>query len=537
MTSDDDDLKMGWLRDDPLWVLARTRLSSRGASGGPGGGGRTQNIGRGSDGHPTRAAHIRVRPVRSGSLPNYVDRGDDERKREDLKRGDLESRGGLPAGEMERRIRQLEERIAADQTIARDARGRQPAPAYEITFDLPLESTLETRKRTVERIAAEWESSGHVATWAIHFKKGHPHAHLVLLAGQRGERPIDGSAAMKAQRNSIATTVNSTHIEMTGERLPVEFSGKTLRELGVARPPRPDIPTGLYRARQRRQEGSRLSPNSRLLAAAADRIEAAWMTDVEAQAAGLPIPSHDRRRRIEMNRLRRLRRAPAAEPPLTAGQPGAQTKERTMTTDTNPHISEPATNSIGPSTIARKPAADGADGEPSRALVSPAPEDLRRAQQLARQVGLALDPSIELDSERLAVWFADAKRQKVIRESLMGTPFPSIADEEPAAPDTPVKPEVIRIKLDGDGRPDGDDVKLFAAKLRAMSAEALVAAWSATQAARQAQERRPLRDAADVAQRKSLLFGTNAIAIVAKERGVELPKPPRKGKPKDENER
>lgn len=217
------------------------------------------------DGHPTRTFFFRVEPARKGgALTRYTHRVDGHRAEE------LESRGGLPADDFEARA------VAREQTVRR---GR--AAVYGLVIELPFEADADTRAAIMERIAERYADWG--VTWAVHGRNARledqPHGHLLILAGPAGERPVEGSEAMKALRHYVASAVNAVHRERTGRRLPREWHGGTLADTGIARPPRPDIPLGLYRARQRRDEllraGKPVPVRTGELAAAADRIDAA----------------------------------------------------------------------------------------------------------------------------------------------------------------------------------------------------------------------------------------------------------------------
>ena len=199
-------------------------------------------------GWPTRPATIRIAVAdRGGALARYthrVDRSGEATTRDE----ELESRGGVDPNEVERQATALETTIPAD--------APHRSPAYGIIIDLPYETTEKSRAEIARRIADDLTARGHATCWAVHSHnaKGeeHPHLHLVTLAKPDGTRPVEGSEAMVKWRHRVAETINATHIEIAGERLPIEASGGKLTEVGIDRPPRPDIPHGLYRARVRR---------------------------------------------------------------------------------------------------------------------------------------------------------------------------------------------------------------------------------------------------------------------------------------------
>ncbi|PNQ95032.1 hypothetical protein C1S70_31160 (plasmid) [Azospirillum argentinense] len=251
-------------------------------------------------GWPTRTTTIKVEPARrGGALARYTHRlhAASDRDAEDL---ETSSADGAGIAAFERTIAGVEAAIAAaGDAVPRDRR----AAAYGLVIDLPYDGDPEYRAAVMRTVAAWFESRGHRAEWAVHSRSArngdYPHGHLVVAAGADGTRPIDGGDVMKNFRRHVAETVNQLYAERFHRRLPIEFHGGTLRDTGITRPPRPDIPRGLWHAREAARDHAAVQrpvpQRTAALAAAADRIEAAWARDV---AAGrLPEPQGLARRR------------------------------------------------------------------------------------------------------------------------------------------------------------------------------------------------------------------------------------------------
>jgi len=243
------------------------------------------------NGHPTRTCFIRIVVAeRAGPLLRYTHRLNGRREEE------LESRGGIPAAEFERYALQREDALY----------GRRRAAVYSIVIELPYETDAPTRAAIMAAIAERFDTFG--TTWAVHWSNARgelqPHGHLMILAGPDGERPIDGSEMTKEFRAFVAQTINTVAQQRAGQRLPREWHGGTLADTGIARPPKPDIPHGLYRAWQRREErlrrGKHVTKRLEQLAAARDRIVQHYETAVaegrEPEPQGL---ARRRARRVE----------------------------------------------------------------------------------------------------------------------------------------------------------------------------------------------------------------------------------------------
>jgi len=222
------------------------------------------------DGHPTRTYTNQWRPApKAAGLVTYIDRLNGK------KLSDLEQTGGLDAAEFTRLAEEREQSIKAAGVSKRTA-------ALEQMIEFPYDTTPEIRAEIMREITRGHEPE---VTWAIHAGgkdgKEQPHTHILWLSGPQGQRPVEGSKAMAANRHHVAMAINSAFQRMTGRRLEAEFWGGKDRDLDspgiVGRPPKRRKTRPIYECQRKRDElvkaGQPVPERILRLAAAGDRLD------------------------------------------------------------------------------------------------------------------------------------------------------------------------------------------------------------------------------------------------------------------------
>jgi hypothetical protein len=218
-----------------------------------------------------RSFHFRVEGIKRGGSPGrylaYATKAD----REDLLVADHLD---LPRSVVEKVHAEIE---------AGDSGGRYPT--IKIVTELPLGLSVPVAEEILTAILNGYRDRGYRAAGAIHGGPDQaPHAHLVIVnrpTGSAGEIILDGpgaingSAAMKAERNRVAEIVNAVakkhDIQLDGE-----WHGGGFIEHGVNRKPRKRIPykllAGASRAAQAEADGRAVSAAGADMKRAVERL-------------------------------------------------------------------------------------------------------------------------------------------------------------------------------------------------------------------------------------------------------------------------
>lgn len=248
---------------------------------------RRANNRTGSTGRRTFHARLKAITGRAGiGYAQYIHRADGRRAEE------LASDGApIIGGDLAAWSRQAA-RLDAEGLARREWR----APTYGLEIELPMQFTPAQCREAMQLIARHWVMRGHPTVWGVHSHsaKGlpQPHGHLAILARDQDgvrHRPVEGGAAMREMRAEIARVVNAV-ADRHGVAM-ARYDGGDFAAVGVDRAARERLPVHVWKAREDRQAGRRLSRSRSRMADAADAYDVGPMrARQEAHEDGQPLP-------------------------------------------------------------------------------------------------------------------------------------------------------------------------------------------------------------------------------------------------------